>query len=463
MTRKILFFRNASAVGLLTVIAVSPLPLASNRDWAWSPLAVAVGTMLLLCATDMTMRARALASSMLAYICSILAAAVLAWVLMQLFAGSLLGEARTFESISAGLGLEVLPRVPFDAERATASAMKLVTYAGVFLLGFYFCSDRDIAERLCWTVVGSAIVVTVYGWAMEIVFRSCVAITMIKRPLESHAPCTFSGTFVNSGNYATFAGLAALVCVAQLQSLFFRSPFATDTTRHRWIRMVSTLSGRGSIYLGALIVLVGGMVFSSSRSGIAAFLIAAIAMTFSVDLLQRRGRTRAIWVTVWLLVATATLLLVSGENIVRRTLFFLSEGDADRTALWHLSQEAVAQRPWTGWGLGSFEGVYSLLQPPTLVLPFDKAHNSYLESAIELGIPTAIGFFAILVFLTGRCFNGMRIRVRDAQLPAIGFGCSVFVALHSLVDFGAQIPAVAIAYASLLGLGCAQSRSSRER
>ena len=77
-------------------------------------------------------------------------------------------------------------------------------------------------------------------------------------------------------------------------------------------------------------------------------------------------------------------------------------------------------------------------------------------------IPAAVVFMAMIAVLAGRCLAGMRSRSRDAHLPAIGFASTVFVALHAVVDFGAQIPAVAISYAVLLGMGWAQSWSSRE-
>jgi hypothetical protein len=43
----------------------------------------------------------------------------------------------------------------------------------------------------------------------------------------------------------------------------------------------------------------------------------------------------------------------------------------------------------------------------------------------------------------------------------VAVGATVLVALHSLVDFSLQIQAIALSYAMLLGVGVAQSESSR--
>ena len=56
----------------------------------------------------------------------------------------------------------------------------------------------------------------------------------------------------------------------------------------------------------------------------------------------------------------------------------------------------------------------------------------------------------------------LRRRRIDAVYPAIGLAATAQVAAHSLIDFGLQIPAVAVTYSLLLGVACAQSRSLRE-
>ena len=46
---------------------------------------------------------------------------------------------------------------------------------------------------------------------------------------------------------------------------------------------------------------------------------------------------------------------------------------------------------------------------------------------------------------------------RKAFLPCLGISATIMVGLHATVDYSLQIPAVAMAYAAILGAACAQS------
>ena len=59
--------------------------------------------------------------------------------------------------------------------------------------------------------------------------------------------------------------------------------------------------------------------------------------------------------------------------------------------------------------------------------------------------------------LAGMCLAGCLRRRRDRVFPAVGFAASVAVCAHAFVDFSLQIPAVAVTYAAVLGVGAAQS------
>jgi O-antigen ligase len=112
--------------------------------------------------------------------------------------------------------------------------------------------------------------------------------------------------------------------------------------------------------------------------------------------------------------------------------------------------------------MGSFESLYSVFQPTSLYLSFDKAHNTYLENALDLGIPISLAIVLAVAAPALRCLRGLRERSRDAHFCAAAVGATVLIALHSTVDFGIQIPAVAVAFSAILGVGWAQSWSSRQ-
>ena len=96
----------------------------------------------------------------------------------------------------------------------------------------------------------------------------------------------------------------------------------------------------------------------------------------------------------------------------------------------------------------------------TLQHTWDKAHNVYLETMLELGIPAAILMFASIAWIVALCARGYFLRHRDRNYSLIAIGCTIIATVHSTLDCSLQIPAVAIAFAAILGVGFAQSFST---
>ena len=94
-------------------------------------------------------------------------------------------------------------------------------------------------------------------------------------------------------------------------------------------------------------------------------------------------------------------------------------------------------------------------------MPYDRAHNTWLENLFELGVPAAMALFLAIGGLVVICLQGVRRRRRDWAFPAVGVAASVLVGVHAMLDFSLQLPAVAILYACIMGVACAQSWSSR--
>jgi O-antigen ligase len=128
--------------------------------------------------------------------------------------------------------------------------------------------------------------------------------------------------------------------------------------------------------------------------------------------------------------------------------------------IYQLVADKIAERPWTGVGYGNFLDVSWTIRDETLTGYWDKAHNSYLETALELGIPAAALLALAILIAAGVCLYGAVTRNREEIFPVIGVAATVTVGVHSLVDFSLQIPAVAVAFALILGVAYAQAWSS---
>lgn len=446
--------RSVYAVVLFGIVVLAPVPFASGRDWAWAPLAGLVGFALLIqsaaelktgCVETMSLRGLLLP-------CGIVVAVSL-WAMVQTLPLWGLGVS-LFSSAQKHYDLGVAHISP-NVERSLTGLMRFLTYCGTFWLSSNLCRNVRYARHITSLLVASATFVTLYGFAMHADNKSCVVLTIVKLPIGSS--CAFSGTFINADSYASFVALAALASISEVYALLLRLD-PKSTWRQRLRERVTVFSGVGGVWIGTLVVLTGGLILSGSRAGTLSFISAGLAMVLLLNVAQ--GRKAAVAISV---VAMFAILMISlsGEMLISRLIALSKVADSDRIALYRLSLSAIALHPWVGWGLGSFEGIYSLLQPPQIELSYDMAHNVYLESAIELGLPAAFGLMLAIMLPAVTCLKGIFRRRRNAHYPALGLAAALLIAIHSLFDFSVQIPAVATTFASILGLGWAQSRSSR--
>jgi O-antigen ligase len=198
-----------------------------------------------------------------------------------------------------------------------------------------------------------------------------------------------------------------------------------------------------------------GLVFSRSRAGLA---LGALGLAVSVSVFGRRiagtyvrGALRSV-----ILVAAVVVVLVGALPVLSR---FVAE-DPIADDRWQ-----TARRSWTvaemylpfGSGIGSFETVYTPLQPvdENAAYRINKAHNDYLQALLEGGVLWAAAIAATLVAFVQRWRALARERVEVTPFDAIRTGAGIGIGLlllHSLVDYNLQIPANAMVFALLWGL-----------
>jgi O-Antigen ligase len=137
-------------------------------------------------------------------------------------------------------------------------------------------------------------------------------------------------------------------------------------------------------------------------------------------------------------------------------------GDEGRVAVWRATLRMIADHPWFGTGQGTFVWSFPAYRPSDISVwgIWDRAHNSLLELAAEVGVPLAVlvtvGWLIIFAVLV----HGIRVRRRDLLIPVSAATVAMIAVLHSLIDFSLQIPGYSIPTLALIGAGLAQSFAS---
>jgi hypothetical protein len=446
--------RHASICLFVAILFFAAFPLGSARDWAWSPLAFLIGLIAIVYGTGAVWRPVKGGVPVVPLLpAAILFCAALVWQFSQtvpLHAGLAINPA--IDEAFATLGRGPSHRIAVDPEYAHTRSMLWLCYGSIFLIVSDVACDVRQARRFLLALAASGTVVTLYSFGARMA-------AALKGGLEALIPQIsddFSGTFVNRNNYATYVGVCALIVIALIGAEGPSSMSRPLPFRLRLRQWAVRLSGATGVYLAMLTILLAGLLQSGSRGGMVAFMSGLV-----VFLLLRIRRPLLILTIVTLIVGL--LMSLPSAHLLLDRFIWLAEGPRDeRTRLYALTIEGISLRPWTGWGMGSFEGVYSLLQPLDLAnFYYVMAHDSYLELALDLGVPAAAALPLAILWIMGRCAMGLRERYRHKEFSMLAISATVLVGVHSLFDFSLQLPAVAMCFATLLGVGWAQSWSTR--
>jgi O-antigen ligase len=230
-----------------------------------------------------------------------------------------------------------------------------------------------------------------------------------------------------------------------------------------WLRaLFNFVEDRGWLYLFGAVVIASALLTSHSRGGLASTMVGTVIFWFSLNLngLHQRGPARRFGFMVLVLLSLAA---IAGGSVVGDRFSKANAHEDDRLRVFSLTAEAIKERPLLGTGVGTYEETFRLFRTPDLLWTFAQAHNSYLETALELGIPAICLIVASILLISLFNLMGARQRSRDFEFACLGMAATGLVGCHALMDFSIQIPAVAIVYAALLGVSLAQSWSSQAR
>lgn len=447
--------------GLLTLIVLAPLPFGSNRAWAWSLIAVALAVTLVIWAVGIARTPGAIRIPWTRHLPATAAFLLaIAWFLLQ--ASGLTPGAwdhPLWVEASAALGGKKLSgAISLDPAASIDQAMRLLAYGAVFWLTLNFCRSRRRTKQLLWAIVISGSAYAAYGIMVQ--FSGSNTILWFDKWAYENV---VTSTFVNRNNFATYA---ALVIIAAFGLLTRKADEAVEMGILNRAGFVHLLDNMGPQVFGlifALLVTGTALILSASRGGILSVGVGILVFLVGLVLYKRRNLKHTIGFAGLVIIGGIVLLSFSGREVIVR----LNQSNDDlsgRGQVWAMTREAISERPWLGTGLGSFGEVAIRKRSndmPPQASPFLRAHNGYLEMLLEGGI---IGFsliMAALVWIGGWCAMGIVRRHEDGVYPIVGLSALAVVGTHAWVDFSLQIPAVAIVFAAMIGVGCAQANRHR--
>ena len=451
LSNRVLFFL------LMLLVVAAPLPLGSNREWSWS-LCAAIAGLLGLIWVVVQAGSKAPVVGRLPRLVPLAFALACAWVLVQVTTGSPGAWQHPLWAMTAEtLAIDLPGRVSVSAEDSWTALMRLLSYALVFFLALQFGRDRGRAQLMFGWLTIAGLVYALFGLAVywggydpHWLFGDRVL------------PHDVRSTFINRNHFATWQGLTLLCAMAWFYHRMARpavKPYAMPQSRDMRVEEFILRSWKPLI---VLLLLVTALVLTHSRAGFASALAGTAVLFVLLDKRDSAKSSRMRVVVIAALAVAGIAFYLTSEALLER----INRTDItteERMAVYSNVNRAIGDNPVLGFGYGTFADSYRLYDPLESGVHYDRAHNTWLENAFEMGIPAALALYLALGGLAWTCLKGVRQRHRDWVYPATGAAASVLVGLHALFDFSLQIPAVAILYACIMGIACAQSYSSLKR
>lgn len=266
-----------------------------------------------------------------------------------------------------------------------------------------------------------------------------------------------------------FAGLLEMILPLTLALGFYYWRKSRDRMRRHslgdfFLRVGDAEMSKCYLLLLAAAMLSLALVFSFSRMGLISMLASFGMMAAAATVGKNRRQMPAALILFLIVGGVATVAWVGVEPVVKHFEELshddpLAQRNEGRMALWKDTMKLVREHPWAGAGLGSFQFAFTRVQSRELNYTVEHAHNDYLEFAAEMGVPAAAFLFVSFLLVALRTLQASR-RAKSSRTRALALGTlggTSALLIHGFADFNLHIPANALLFSVLLGMGYATS------
>lgn len=262
------------------------------------------------------------------------------------------------------------------------------------------------------------------------------------------------GSFVYQNHYANYLALCLSIAIGWMLSELSTSKQKVPLAK--WLRVLAELMLSRKLLLRlAIILMVVGLVLSRSRMGNAGFFTALGVVAVMALFIYRRPPPLLKWLVLSIFILDMLLIgsMFGLEKVKQRMQDTSFVSEARDEVVMH-SLPLLEEQGLTGTGGGTFYTVFPRYQQQSYSGFYDHAHNDYLQFAIELGWPVTVLLCAWLAIALWQSLYVMNKR-KTKLYQGVAFGCCmawVHMLMHSSVDFSLQAPANSLLFMTILTL-----------
>jgi len=331
---------------------------------------------------------------------------------------------------------------------------KLLAYLGAFVLAVHLFDSGRRKSTLVLSFISLGCFEAGYG-----IIQHLLSWNKIFGVTDPYDLWVAIGTYINRNH---FAGVIELTFPFVFASAFYSYQLWSDP-RHRVTAVNSGSDGDSSLgfrivfFLFLVVIMVVSVIFSFSRGGILSVAFTLIVLSLLTFLKVRRKSWGLVIASLAVLALGFSLWIGLGSVLHRFETMGQSNylGASRRSMIWTDTLQLLRQNPVLGTGMGTYGEALRPFQTQLVNMHIDHAHNDYLEFATDTG---AVGFcllFLPIFYLLGRMVLAF-LRDHRRYRGAILLGCigsTLGLLIHSLTDFNLHIPANALIFAVILGIG----------
>lgn len=412
-----------------------PLPLGSDRDWS-SYLLIMIAALLsaLWSVSQLQKTAQNNKALKPALIMVGLLGLTQLWVLTQFLMGWTVDQSRTFDYLLLGCAYTLLFLLIvglFHTRKRLILLISVLIISGTFQ-AFY----------------GSLMVLSKIEW-------------LLFMPKERGFGSA-TGTYVNRNHLAGYLVMTISLGIGLLMALRDGKPMSFRS-------LLEVFMGSKARLRLAIIIMVIGLVMTTSRMGNTAFFASIILVGAIFVLINKENRLRNSLILVSILIID--LLVISQffglerlQNRLAQTEITISTvaGDAKTGQATELifdvnDLRGVAfrntitmgqDRPWLGFGAGTYESAFQAYKESSFGPNFHHAHNDFLQFWVEYGL---IGFIPLILFGIMAFYYALKALFKQDSWfrSGLGFGSTmalIGMLIHATSEFNLQIPANAATF-----------------